>query len=366
MKKYIFCLAVAVAAALPAFAQNGKEDGVNNWFIGAGAGMNFGFDGSSYISRELSHIGAGTAGDFYVGKYFNSALGFRIGYQGFGTSNQYTNYGKVPFHYAHADLIWRAGKVFTPYLHAGYAHIKSGTPAGGLGIMLPVRLSKRVSIIPDIKATVLNGGTFVDGGTAALGGNLSATVGLQINLGKVGSSKKAAPVSAPVIVPVVPVVVPDEVKADTVAVTQPVIVEEDDPVVPVVPQEEQEEKEEAAVIIPTPAPLPEQGTVLFLFQTDTLTTDAVAILDKWVEFLSTNPDAKVSIEGHTCNIGNAGYNAGLSQRRAKAVRNYLTDAGIDASRIVSVKGYGDTKPAETNDHHWTRARNRRAVIKVVE
>lgn len=349
MKKYIFCLAVAVAAALPAFAQNGKEDGVNNWFIGAGAGMNFGFDGSSYISRELSHIGAGTAGDFYVGKYFNSALGFRIGYQGFGTSNQYTNYGKVPFHYAHADLIWRAGKVFTPYLHAGYAHIKSGTPAGGLGIMLPVRLSKRVSIIPDIKATVLNGGTFVDGGTAALGGNLSATVGLQINLGKVGSSKKAAPVSAPVIVPVV---VPDEVKADTVAVTQPVIVEEDDPVVPA-----------PEVIVQKEAVINKALNEVVLFATNSyvLTDEAKAILEDVVSFLKEYPDVRATVEGHTDSTGGDAINVPLSRNRAKAVADYIVAKGIPASSISSA-GYAATRPVDTNSTVEGRARNRRTEI----
>ena len=353
MKKLIVCLAAAAAALFPAFAQNGKKEGATPWFVGAGAGMNIGFDGSSFVSRETSHIGAGTAGDFYVGKYFNPAIGLRVGYQGFGVSDQYIDYGKLPFHYAHADLIWRAGNVFTPYVHAGYAHIKSGTPAGGVGFMLPIQVSKRISIIPDIKATVLGGKAFAGEGAASVGGNLSATVGLQVRLGRLSGKKKAGASSTERVA--IPVDVP--AKVDTVVVRDTVVLHD------TVVLRDTVKVDVAPEIVA--APLPEKGTVLFLYPADVLTDEALEILDGWVRYLNTNPEAKVSIEGHTCNIGSHASNMELSQRRADAVRKYLVDAGISPSRIVSVKGYGATRPAETNDYPWTRARNRRAVIKVL-
>lgn len=79
------------------------------------------------------------------------------------------------------------------------------------------------------------------------------------------------------------------------------------------------------------------------------------VADKLKQF----PKATTVIEGHTDNVGSASSNKKLSQRRADAVRKYLIDnQGIDGSRI-SAKGFGDSKPIESNKKEDGRRNNRR-------
>lgn len=71
------------------------------------------------------------------------------------------------------------------------------------------------------------------------------------------------------------------------------------------------------------------------------------------------PKATTVIEGHTDNVGSSASNKKLSQRRADAVRQYLVDKkGVDGSRI-SAKGFGDTKPIDSNKTEDGRRNNRR-------
>ncbi|NJM94538.1 MAG: OmpA family protein [Cytophagales bacterium] len=69
-------------------------------------------------------------------------------------------------------------------------------------------------------------------------------------------------------------------------------------------------------------------------------------------------DIKVEIAGHTDNVGSEFYNVILSERRAKAVQDYLISLGLTAERLV-VKGYGESQPAATNNHLEGRRLNRR-------
>lgn len=350
----IILLAVValMATTITTWAQNGRSEHQNNWFIGAGAGMNFGFDGQQFSDRESSHNGAGTAADFYVGKYFNDNIGFRVGYQGFKISNHYTDYNKDNFHYAHADLIFRAGNLFTPYVHAGYAYLGKGTPAAGLGFMLPIRLGSRVSIIPDFKATALNAAAFTDG-TKRLGLNLSATVGVQIALGKI--KKKAAP--APVEIYPVPAPYQEPMK-DTVVVTvrDTVKVTEVKETIVEVPVEVIKEKEEQVN-----RSLAE--SVLFESNSFTLTPAAKNVLDQAVDILKEYPSTTAHVEGHTDSTGGDQLNLKLSTKRARAVADYFVSCGIDATRVTS-EGYGKTRPIAPNNTKEGRAKNRRVEIRI--
>lgn len=68
-----------------------------------------------------------------------------------------------------------------------------------------------------------------------------------------------------------------------------------------------------------------------------------AELDAFAAALKANPDiAKVTITGHTDQLGSAAYNRGLSQRRANSVKAYLVSKGIAANRLVA-QGVGSTK-----------------------
>ena len=96
----------------------------------------------------------------------------------------------------------------------------------------------------------------------------------------------------------------------------------------------------------------------------TLTTDSRYELDNLVTALNAYPDMKILIGGHTDNIGEPAANLALSQQRAAAVVKYLTDRGIDASRLRAA-GYGDTKPLAPNDSDANRAKNRRTEFTIL-
>ena len=79
-----------------------------------------------------------------------------------------------------------------------------------------------------------------------------------------------------------------------------------------------------------------------------------------------NTKVRVEIGGHTDNVGSHDINIQLSQRRAVAVKNYLTSKGIESKRITAV-GYGETKPIVSNDdEEGGRAINRRVEFKVLQ
>ena len=65
-------------------------------------------------------------------------------------------------------------------------------------------------------------------------------------------------------------------------------------------------------------------------------------LNKVVQFMRDNGDAKVELSSHTDSRGRASYNLSLSQRRAKSAADYIIAQGIAASRVIA-KGYGETK-----------------------
>lgn len=85
------------------------------------------------------------------------------------------------------------------------------------------------------------------------------------------------------------------------------------------------------------------------------------IVDQIVEMLKQNSDLKISIEGHTDNVGSDKSNKTLSENRAKSVMNALVSAGIEKSRLSS-KGWGSTKPIADNSTEDGRFKNRRVEI----
>ncbi len=85
------------------------------------------------------------------------------------------------------------------------------------------------------------------------------------------------------------------------------------------------------------------------------------IIDEVAEMLKANPSLKISIEGHTDNVGTPASNQALSEARAKAVMNALIAKNIDKSRLSS-KGWGQSKPLSGNDTEEGKAKNRRVEI----
>ena len=105
--------------------------------------------------------------------------------------------------------------------------------------------------------------------------------------------------------------------------------------------------------------------VNFDFDKATLTVNAKSILDGVATALESRPDIKVELGGHTDGKGSDSYNAALSDRRSKSVKEYLTKKGVSASRMTN-KGYGESQPVATNDTDEGRELNRRVELKITE
>jgi outer membrane protein OmpA-like peptidoglycan-associated protein len=103
--------------------------------------------------------------------------------------------------------------------------------------------------------------------------------------------------------------------------------------------------------------------VHFDFDRYSLRPEATRALDEAIKSMQDNPTLRVEIEGHTCNIGTAEYNLALGERRANAVRDYLTSRGIGTDRLRTVS-YGEERPKYDNSREETRRLNRRAALVV--
>jgi peptidoglycan-associated lipoprotein len=103
--------------------------------------------------------------------------------------------------------------------------------------------------------------------------------------------------------------------------------------------------------------------VHFDFDRYSLRTEATRILDEAVTSMNADPELRITVEGHTCNIGTTEYNLALGERRATAVRDYLVSRGISASRLTTVS-YGEERPKHDNSREETRRLNRRAALTI--
>lgn len=103
--------------------------------------------------------------------------------------------------------------------------------------------------------------------------------------------------------------------------------------------------ERPAAAPPARAVLVELADVHFKFNQSALTDDAKIVLDRHIVVLNVNPDTQVRIAGYTSASGSESYNQRLSEQRAEAVRQYLTQTGgLSAGRLTTI-GYGETSPA---------------------
>jgi outer membrane protein OmpA-like peptidoglycan-associated protein len=85
------------------------------------------------------------------------------------------------------------------------------------------------------------------------------------------------------------------------------------------------------------------------------------IIDQVVALLKANPGLKLSIEGHTDNVGTPQENKTLSEQRARSMMNAIVSQGIAAARLSAV-GWGQDRPIADNRSEEGRAKNRRVEI----
>ncbi|MBP5190275.1 MAG: OmpA family protein [Bacteroidales bacterium] len=104
--------------------------------------------------------------------------------------------------------------------------------------------------------------------------------------------------------------------------------------------------------------------VFFDYDKSTLLQQSYNELQHLLNILQSHPMMKIEIDGHTDGHGSLDYNQRLSENRAKAVVEFLISKGIDPKRL-QYKGFGKTRPIDTNVTEEGRAHNRRVEFKVI-
>ena len=157
----------------------------DNWFINLGGGINMFMhdDADSQIGPSI---------DLNAGKWITPAIGMRAGYQGIKTDG-------LGYMYFHGDVLWNASDAISgyketrfwnliPYLHGGYYrsyglgsnNFADNEFAAGAGLLHNLRLSDRLDIVIDMRATVVSAQAIGSSGVALMP---SVTAGLAVDLG---------------------------------------------------------------------------------------------------------------------------------------------------------------------------------------
>ena len=355
MKKIALIAAALFSLCIAARAQEEPEDN-SSWFVGTGIGLNFGFDGQRNTGRSTSHNGAGIADDIYFGYWFSNWGGFRAGLQGLSISDKYTDFGYKRYEYVHGDMLIRAHRSIIPYIHLGWARIDNSALGGGVGIAFPLYVSKRIAIVPDIKATTYSNRIY-ETYRSFPAVTLSGTLGVSINLGR--PSRRPATVTVqPQPITVVTPEIRSEIVRDTVIVEK--IVRE--------PSSESGSSSSSSTTptgdhdIDHPVITTISAEALFDTGSDVVRPDAKDTLMDVVRWMKEHPGEGIIVEGHTDSVGGREFNLNLSLRRAQSVKNFLVSNGARAS-LISIDGYGYSRPVASNSTPEGRQRNRRVEVR---
>jgi outer membrane protein OmpA-like peptidoglycan-associated protein len=105
-------------------------------------------------------------------------------------------------------------------------------------------------------------------------------------------------------------------------------------------------------------------TVTFDVGSSTLKPSFRATLDEVAATMVDYPNSLIDVYGHTDSTGSDSFNQALSERRARAVADYMIARGVDRRRIMT-QGFGETQPIADNGTASGRAQNRRVEIKII-
>jgi peptidoglycan-associated lipoprotein len=100
------------------------------------------------------------------------------------------------------------------------------------------------------------------------------------------------------------------------------------------------------------------STVYFGFNSATLNSSTRTALESNAQFLKDNPSVEVQVEGHCDERGGVQFNIALGERRAKAIKRYLTTMGVESSRISTIS-YGKERPIAFGHDESAWSQNRR-------
>ena len=332
MNKKLLCAALLAGLGVAQAASAQEFD--DRWYLTGSAGFNL--QDSARTTNDAPALGLG------LGKFIspNWSVDGELNYQlpNFN-ANQDQNWSQYGISLDLRRHFLSEGRGWNPYVLAGLGYQRSeeefdafpspnspgrredGNFAAKVGVGLQTTLEKRVGVRAELAYRADFDDTSVAAPNESWFGDVLASVGVVIPLGPAPVAAVAPP--------------PPPAPAPTPA--------------------------------PPPAPAPitiDLNGVNFDFDKSTLRPDALAILGEATEILKRYPDLRVEVAGHTDSVGTAAYNQGLSERRAKAVYDYLTSNGIDSSRLAGPVGYGLTRPIDTNETKEGRARNRRTELNV--
>ena len=331
MNKKLLCAALLAGLGVAQAASAQEFD--DRWYLTGSAGFNL--QDSARTTNDAPALGLG------LGKFIspNWSVDGELNYQlpNFN-ANQDQNWSQYGISLDLRRHFLSEGRGWNPYVLAGLGYQRSeeefdafpspnspgrredGNFAAKVGVGLQTTLEKRVGVRAELAYRADFDDTSVAAPNESWFGDVLASVGVVIPLGPAPVAAVAPPPPAPAPTPAPP---------------------------------------------PAPAPITiDLNGVNFDFDKSTLRPDAVAILGEATEILKRYPDLRVEVAGHTDSVGTAAYNQGLSERRAKAVYDYLTSNGIDSSRLAGPVGYGLTRPIDTNETKEGRARNRRTELNV--
>ena len=331
MNKKLLCAALLAGLSVAQAASAQEFD--DRWYLTGSAGFNL--QDSARTTNDAPFLGLG------LGKFIspNWSVDGELNYQlpNFN-ANQDQNWSQYGISLDLRRHFLSEGRGWNPYVLAGLGYQRSeeefdafpspnspgrredGNFAAKVGVGLQTTLEKRVGVRAELAYRADFDDTSVAAPNESWFGDVLASVGVVIPLGPAPVAAVAPPPPAPAPTPAPP---------------------------------------------PAPAPITiDLNGVNFDFDKSTLRPDAVAILGEATEILKRYPDLRVEVAGHTDSVGTAAYNQGLSERRAKAVYDYLTSNGIDSSRLAGPVGYGLTRPIDTNETKEGRARNRRTELNV--
>lgn len=105
----------------------------------------------------------------------------------------------------------------------------------------------------------------------------------------------------------------------------------------------------------------EKSVILFSISSSKVFNKYNPALIELISLLKVNSDVKITVAGHASSDGNAKFNMELSEKRAKTVKDFLVNRGINASRIKTI-GYGENRPIGDNNTLNGRLMNRRVKV----
>lgn len=104
--------------------------------------------------------------------------------------------------------------------------------------------------------------------------------------------------------------------------------------------------------------------VLFAYNSFALAEESKQLLERKAKWMEMNPSVTVQLEGHCDERGTVAYNLALGERRANAVRQYMSALGISPSRMTTIS-YGEEFPLDPRHTEDAWARNRRAHFAIL-